>query len=318
MVASGPPPLFPVKTFLDLCRASGRDTNYIDGFIDSADSVASRDAAFGVLDDALCSSDPHPIIVAVTGSDGSYPGHFVLVTGRDGDIYTIADPATGTMRTLDDYGNKFQTRGSVMDPIDTSGLNFSADNNVSLLVTDSSGHHTGSLPASTGVLQQIPRSSYFTDKITDGDVGGIDTTGSPEPESHLIQIFQPVQSTYIIVLTGTKRGPYTLRVDGFDQDGSPQAPVVLKGMTEQGAHFTYQVKYASAPGSTSSVLAISGDRNGDGVVNCADLDIVKASFGKKIGQAGFDPRADVNSDGIVNVFDLSTVARQLPAGTVCQ
>jgi len=68
---------------------------------------------------------------------------------------------------------------------------------------------------------------------------------------------------------------------------------------------------------TMNVLAVPGDLNGDGVVNCADLAIVKASFGKKTGQAGFDPRADVNGDGIVNILDLSTVARQLPAGKTC-
>ena len=39
--------------------------------------------------------------------------------------------------------------------------------------------------------------------------------------------------------------------------------------------------------------------NGDGVVNCADLAIVTASTGKRTGQAGFDPRADLNGDGIV-------------------
>jgi sugar lactone lactonase YvrE len=60
-----------------------------------------------------------------------------------------------------------------------------------------------------------------------------------------------------------------------------------------------------------------GDVNGDGVVNCADLAIVKASFGKKSGQSGFDPRADVNHDGIVNIVDLSMVARAVPTGTVC-
>jgi trimeric autotransporter adhesin len=42
---------------------------------------------------------------------------------------------------------------------------------------------------------------------------------------------------------------------------------------------------------------ISGDVNGDGVVNCVDLDAVKASFGKKLGQPGFNPNADVNGDG---------------------
>jgi hypothetical protein len=62
----------------------------------------------------------------------------------------------------------------------------------------------------------------------------------------------------------------------------------------------------------------TGDINGDGVVNCADLDIVKASFGKKAGQNGFDMRADVNDDGVVDILDLSFVARQLPAGTLCK
>jgi len=67
-----------------------------------------------------------------------------------------------------------------------------------------------------------------------------------------------------------------------------------------------------------NVKAVPGDLNGDGVVNCADLAIIKASFGKKTAQAGFDPRADVNSDGIVNVLDLAFVSKQLPAGTACK
>ncbi|HEY2120122.1 MAG TPA: dockerin type I domain-containing protein [Candidatus Acidoferrum sp.] len=53
------------------------------------------------------------------------------------------------------------------------------------------------------------------------------------------------------------------------------------------------------------------------LVHCADLAIVKATFGKKKGQPGFDPRADVNSDGIVNILDLAFVVRQIPAGTAC-
>jgi Dockerin type I domain len=61
----------------------------------------------------------------------------------------------------------------------------------------------------------------------------------------------------------------------------------------------------------------AGDLNGDGAVNCADLAIIKASFGKRVGQTGFDIRADVNGDGVVNIIDLSTEARGMPAGTVC-
>jgi hypothetical protein len=61
---------------------------------------------------------------------------------------------------------------------------------------------------------------------------------------------------------------------------------------------------------------VAGDVNGDGHVDCADLAIVKASFGKSY-LTGFNPAADVNNDGVVTVLDLSAVSRKLPAGTVC-
>lgn len=51
--------------------------------------------------------------------------------------------------------------------------------------------------------------------------------------------------------------------------------------------------------------------------SCADLQLVKASFGTKRGQPTYNPLADVNNDGLVNIIDLSMVARALPAGTVC-
>ncbi len=59
------------------------------------------------------------------------------------------------------------------------------------------------------------------------------------------------------------------------------------------------------------------DPNGDGKIDCADLAIVKASYGKRAGQPGFDPRADVNKDGAVDLRDLSAVTRLLPADSTC-
>jgi len=79
----------------------------------------------------------------------------------------------------------------------------------------------------------------------------------------------------------------------------------------------YNSASASALINVNNVKVVPGDLNGDGVVNCADMAVVKNSFGKKTGQLGFDPRADVNHDGVVNILDLSTVSRLLPAGTVC-
>jgi lysophospholipase L1-like esterase len=60
-----------------------------------------------------------------------------------------------------------------------------------------------------------------------------------------------------------------------------------------------------------------GDADGDGVATCTDLAIVKASFGKRAGQPGFDRRADLNGDGVVDIRDLSAVAQQLLSGTTC-
>ncbi len=68
---------------------------------------------------------------------------------------------------------------------------------------------------------------------------------------------------------------------------------------------------------TVPLTRVVGDVDGDGVVGCADLAIVKVSFGKRAGQPGFDPRADVNGDRVVNVIDLATVSRAVPAGTRC-
>ena len=71
-------------------------------------------------------------------------------------------------------------------------------------------------------------------------------------------------------------------------------------------------------GATSfTVTVLPGDLNADGSVDCRDLAIVTASFGKRSGAPGFDPRADTNGDGVIDVKDLAYVAQRLPAGMTC-
>lgn len=62
----------------------------------------------------------------------------------------------------------------------------------------------------------------------------------------------------------------------------------------------------------------SGDVNHDGRVDCDDLGPVKASFGKRAGMPAFNPTVDLDVNGTVDVRDLATVARQAPAGPVCE
>lgn len=68
---------------------------------------------------------------------------------------------------------------------------------------------------------------------------------------------------------------------------------------------------------TFTVVALPGDVNFDGAIDCRDQAIVKASFGKRAGMAGFDARADINGDGVVDIRDLAFIAQKLPAGTTC-
>jgi hypothetical protein len=51
------------------------------------------------------------------------------------------------------------------------------------------------------------------------------------------------------------------------------------------------------------------DLNRDGVVDAADTGIVRASYGRRCGQAGFNAIADLTRDCAVNLTDLNTVSR---------
>lgn len=73
-----------------------------------------------------------------------------------------------------------------------------------------------------------------------------------------------------------------------------------------------------APLTRFAATAIVGDLNLSGVVDCADLAIVKASLGRRNGHVGYDVRADLDGNGIVDVRDYAAFTQKLPPGTVCQ
>jgi len=62
---------------------------------------------------------------------------------------------------------------------------------------------------------------------------------------------------------------------------------------------------------------VAGDVDGDGVVNCADVAIIKPLIGKRLGQPGYDARADVNKDNIIDTRDVAYVNQRMPKGTSC-
>jgi hypothetical protein len=103
--------------------------------------------------------------------------------------------------------------------------------------------------------------------------------------------------------------------------GSTASGTPLSTGTVGAQSFTVTATDRAGNAATTSVnyvvAALLGDVNGDGVVNCVDLQLVKAAFGSKRGQPAYNTNADVNGDGVINIVDLSTVARAIPAGTSC-
>jgi ABC-type transport system substrate-binding protein len=51
-----------------------------------------------------------------------------------------------------------------------------------------------------------------------------------------------------------------------------------------------------------------GDTNSDGEMDATDLSAMSLSFGKRLGQPGYDPLADVNGDGIVDATDVTLLS----------
>jgi hypothetical protein len=69
-----------------------------------------------------------------------------------------------------------------------------------------------------------------------------------------------------------------------------------------------RVTLSGATASDAVSVYRTPDINGDGIVNGIDLNIIAASDGCSIGQACYNPRADLDADGLVNISDLAIAA----------
>lgn len=95
-------------------------------------------------------------------------------------------------------------------------------------------------------------------------------------------------------------------------------PIATRGSTTVTYFATDAAGNEEAAGTFTVYVVLPGDVNDDGMVGCADVAMVRAAFGKRTGQPGFDALADVVADGIINVRDLAFTSQKLPAGTRCQ
>ena len=126
----------------------------------------------------------------------------------------------------------------------------------------------------------------------------------------------PVNAANVKITLSTDGGntyPYTL-AESTANNGSKSVTLPLVAST------TARVKVEAVGNvffdvsNANFTIRLVGDINADGAVNCDDYAIVKASLGKRTGQAGFDVRADLNKDGLVDARDLAVVSQRIAGG----
>jgi hypothetical protein len=197
--------------------------------------------------------------------------HFVLVTGQIGNDFFINDPGPYNRKLLSqtEYDHPingipvssggtpsgFTIRGHV-DPVDPapdgSSLNVSLGIQAEFLMVDPLGRRAGFYNATGEILDEIPEAAYFRDAMAD------DVTGEPAiGVGHVSQILQPLQGTYNIILTGLTADTLTLVVRAFSQDGSPQPPLTIQGVTDKGSISTFQIYSDSTPGTVSTITRVA-------------------------------------------------------------
>jgi hypothetical protein len=210
-------------------------------------------AAFTAIDHRLCDPvHPHPVVVRVTGSDGIFGDHKVLITGMaPGNDYFINDPAD-RHTLLSQYG-QFNVVGFVADPPDNmSGFDVTVGTNADVSVQDSAGQITGFDSSSGQYLSAIPQSTHVIDATDDEETGA-----PPIGSMHLVNIFQPSNGSYQVAVTAIQPGPYTLNLNTYSTDGSAQPPLSIGGIAGVGSSSTFQVQFSGSVGASPSLTRVA-------------------------------------------------------------
>lgn len=244
-----------------------------------SDSINERPGcgtATDYLDKHLCAGQP--VIVRVTGSDGLFGHHKVLVIAKSGSDYLINDPANPAglpaprHTFLSQYG-LFDIVGVVVDPVgDMSGLNISVGTNADLLVTDQSGQRTGANPDGGDDLLEIPQSAHVVDATDDEVTGSL-----PTSSIHLVNLFQPTSGKYHITVIGSHEGLYTLSIQAYSSDGQGESAIVVSGISAPGSLSTFVAPFSSTPGSVPHVVRTATFQSTlDDIANSERLGFIKA------------------------------------------
>ncbi len=174
--------------------------------------------------------------------------------------------------------------------------------NVRLLVVDSSGLTTGTLPDGRRT-NDITNSLIYVDATNPGTF-----------------LLGAIEGSYMVVLTGVKTGDFALAASNLAGD-SAASQQVLSGRVSKHESLAYRVSTSAVFGTPMQTITpasfLDGNLNGDERVDCADVAVVEAALGKRFGEVGYNAWADLNADGMVDSRDVKLITKRLPRRVTC-
>jgi dockerin type I repeat protein len=173
---------------------------------------------------------------------------------------------------------------------------------VRLLVIDSSGQTTGTLP--DGRRTNDILNSFIYDDATNPGAFFLGT----------------LEGSYMVILTGLRSGDFALAASNLAGDNAASQQV-LSGWVTKRDRFAYRVSTTAVSGTPMQFITranlLDGDLNGDERVDCADVAVVKTALGKRLGEVGYNAWADINADGIVDARDVTSITKRLTRRVTC-
>ncbi len=237
--------------------------------IPTAVRLAARDQSLNLSFVPITTSDPNLLTTLLADTHApcivkfwvpptpQAPGHwhYVLVTGKLGNVFTINDPGDHGDIRLDPTRQTFTTVGYIADPVDLSELVVSVDaggDGVRISVTNAQGQTTGIDPVSGQEVNQIPGSVEYTDELESDEA---DDTG-PVESNDIVFIPTPQAGQYNIRVYGQASAePFTMVASSAASDGTVEPAVVETGTASPGSTTAYQ--YTFDPVNTLPVLSVS-------------------------------------------------------------
>jgi hypothetical protein len=106
----------------------------------------------------------------------------------------------------------------------------------------------------------------------------------------------------------------TLSADGsikLNMDGLPDGIYQVWVKSPRFLAAQVDLKYSAGTGSAELGTLKAGDADNNNVITVGDFMIVRATFGKAVGDPGYDERADFNYDDRVNIQDVNLMRNNM-------